>query len=266
MIITSKTKSYSDLYNSLGLTFNLHNINNLSTEALLGKKKQLLDEISMLKEEKEKIQQFLVSNFEQYRPQLKNFELQIRQKYRDSLSSIVIKKKKSSIDQVKVRNYQNEVIHTIKNYNSTYWSYYENFVLYIKKMDFNENIIKNLETFIKIIGVLKNLYEFEGYFFLFDGFNIVLSTSGIHIVYNAVPEKYSEDEFRNALSESIREFFSNFFGKSVDFVIEIYALDQYKHLHYEDMKDTTKSDVISYFSKILDTKHVTFNPEEGVKV
>jgi hypothetical protein len=251
-----KTKFYGELCNKINISFNNKSDIQILLESITTRKNFLVDENNVLQEEYQNFHQELKSKFSQYQPQLQQQEHFIRKKHNDVITYQRLGNSTSFFTKVRYRNYQREAIKVINKYDSVYRSLFMDYRSFEEQLLHNKIIMTQLDQFQGIMTIYKDLHDFEGAFFIYELFSLVISTSGIHIIYISVPKGFSEDSFRNLLLENLIDYFSNFFGKSINLVLELYNIQQYRSLVYEDLPDTIKIEDLAFFIKILDSNPV----------
>lgn len=256
MIIIPKTNSYEKLCNQIGVPYYREDLNKTLIESVLIKRDDFSKENELLRQDIDKLHQFMTSTFKVHQKSLVNQELLTRSEHQNSFSSSAFSPKQTIIQSIKIRNYQNEVKKSIKQYENIYIKYYKNFNHFTNILNKNMNLLDNIETFIQILKLCKRLYDYEGKTFLYEEFLIISSTSGIHIVYYTPLKLKNEEFYRNKLKEAIIKLFDRFFGKSIDLIIELYSIEQYETLNFDQLPENIKLEDLSYFMKILEQNSI----------
>ncbi|OLS25163.1 MAG: hypothetical protein HeimC3_16070 [Candidatus Heimdallarchaeota archaeon LC_3] len=215
-------------------------------------KEQLVKKITQLQMENEKLFATLRQEFSKYRPQIINQEHMIRDKHKDLYVKNVGEKKLSLSSQLQIRKYQNELEKIIQDYEKTYIPVNIQFNNNKSKIDQDNTLLHDMNHFIEFIALIEKLLEFEGSCLLFDWFLIIISTSGLHIVYNTLPEGMTEDSYRNTLYDNIMNFFTTYFGKKTDVIIDLFNIAQYNQIDYEHLPDRLDFEDLTLFTNIME--------------
>ncbi|OLS25637.1 MAG: hypothetical protein HeimC3_13850 [Candidatus Heimdallarchaeota archaeon LC_3] len=217
---------------------------------------QLKETVDQTANENIKIMEELQNGFHRYQPQILNQEQFLRQKHRELYTKTVGTKNLSLKTQLKIRSYHKEVNKLIDQYENTFLPLHEKHTSNQTLLSLNNKTLKDMKHFTELIHLISELEDFEGRVILFDWFLLILSTSGLHLVYNMLPDHMTEDLFRNYLYKTTLEYFNIYFGKKTDVIIELYNLEQYKALNYEQLPDKLNDDELMLFTNILESNNI----------
>ena len=217
-------------------------------------KEQLVETIELFEAENSDLKKKLTDSFKEYQPKILQQEQFLRQNYKDLYIRTIGEKDLALNTQIKIRKYQNEVKNVINQYEDSLSPLYQRYRTNHRFLTQNNNILKDMDHFRDLISLICQLADFEGSSLVFDWYILIISTSGLHLVYNQIPNHLSEDTFRNMLYEGTLEFFKTYFGKKTNVLIEIYNLEQYRLLNFENLPDKLDYEELILFSNIVVTK------------
>ena len=220
----------------------------LSPQQLLSLFTDLTDEVLETIDQTDKVITELQKDMEgitnEYKDILVNNELYWRHKYNKNglFELYLLDPKKYKKAEKNILAYQNELVKMGTALAERLEPYFEELQdnLYLKEQAV---VVKDsLRTYTGFFSILTKLEEYEGFGILLDHFMFVVSTSGIHLIYDeqGIPlGQENEDEFRLYLKDTITE--KMVMASLPVELIEVYSITQYLHLDYDELPDRLES-------------------------